>query len=189
MKALTYQPQLYANFVDEMAHYLTGYHYPECESDEGWPSVPEHIVKNQFLASGYFSSVWAIPGEPYMVLKVSHRESDACRAYMEWVLTHPHPNAPKIHTIEYRENLMLIVMDRYYSIPSCEREDVPGYKTLVNGKRPKHNLGHEQLCMTIRRTFKGCKFDLHSDNVMLDRHGNFIITDPVSFTEEYRSCY
>lgn len=182
MLLLTHKPA--QSFEDEIFTHLEYITHPECNEDL-------YYVPFTLLGCGYFSSVWAIPGEPFQVLKVSHRESDACRYYMQWAREHPHPNAPKIYDITYRDNLMLVRMERYYRHPDYDdhinREDVPGHRVLCQGHIPAHNLGHEQLCAQIRRVFRGHKFDLHRENIMVNRHGTIIITDPVSFSEGYTS--
>ena len=177
---------------EEMFDHLKYITHPECEE---WSNLPQHI-EDRFIAAGYFSSVWSIPGEPYQVLKVSHRETDACRHYLEWVHTKPHPNAPKIYSITHIEDMMFIRMQRYELHPErhnlTAKDDIPGYKVLFGLKRPNHKLGHEQLCATIRREFANNKFDLHSANIMVDRNMTIIITDPVSYvgtTERDDSCY
>lgn len=173
-------------FTERLSTMLVDAIHPDDWLDHYWEDIP-HDIRPMLLGTGHFSSVWAIPGNPFEVLKVSHRESDACRHYLRWVADHPHPNAPKIHEISYYNQLMLIRMERYYPHPVRDneynaRENIPGYKVLVQGYQPDHKLGHEQLCAAIRRNFKDYKFDLHSANVMVDRRGNVIITDPVSYT-------
>lgn len=188
-----------SNFEDEMFEAVGHVMYPEdCDDDEGLnlDNLPRHI-EQQFIASGYFSSVWAIPGEPFKVLKISHRDEDACRYYMQWAKEHPSRHGPNIERITYRENLMMVTMERYYPLEddptlpfdkslAC-RENVPGHKVLCLGHTPKHDDSLEQYCAQVRRVFRGHKFDLHQANVMQTRDGTIIITDPVSFTESYAS--
>lgn len=180
MLQLTHQPPRYNSLEEELHEFTSAASHP---CDEVY-DVP-HEWHNQFLGEGYFSSVWAIPGEPFQVMKVSHRQTDACRHYLRWLQDHPHPNAPKIHSIVEIGEQMFIQMDRYYRHPDYDyhnrSENVPGNKVLVLGHHPNHELGHEQLCATIRREFSDCKFDLHRDNIMVDRDGNVIITDPMSY--------
>lgn len=177
---LTHQP--HRSFVSELLPWLSNLHYPEVQDFE----VPSHLDRH-FLGCGYFSTVWAIPGEPFKVLKISHRETDACRHYMRWVFDTPHPSAPKIHSIEYHGDFMCVVMDKYRrhpDFPMFTRTNVPGAAVLVGNKRANPSLGYEVLCEKIRKNFGGYKFDLHSENVMVNRKGEVIITDPVSFISQ-----
>jgi hypothetical protein len=150
--------------------------------------VPEDEVEDhehgdfELLDAGYFSSVWAVPGNPNEVLKISHRPEDACRHYMKWVYEKPHPNAPKIYGITEIGNKMFVRMKRYY--PISEMPDNVG-AVLYGQRKPSHLHGHEQLCATIHREFSNYRFDLHSGNIMQDEDGRFIITDPVSFSPNY----
>ena len=165
------------DFIPRLLDEIQTIEYPECED-----FVLPRDLDECFLGCGYFSSVWAIPGEPFKVLKVSHRESDACRHYLRWVFDQPHPAAPKVHSIGYYGNLMYVAMDRYESIGNMSRERVPGYAVLQQADEPDPAKPHEVLCEKIRNNFTQFKFDLHCNNVMIDRKGNYIITDPVSFT-------
>lgn len=184
MLLLTHQTR---PFESELIDHIAGVYYPESED---FCDLPPHIDA-AFISCGYFSSVWAIPGEPFKVLKVSHRAEDCCRDYMQWAYANPHPNAPTIHSIEHVDHMMLVVMERYSPLPDdltmpyeesyAYRENVPGHEVLMGYRQPDHRLGHEQLCARIRREFIRVKFDLHKDNVMVARDGRIIITDPVSY--------
>lgn len=195
MLQLTHQPpSLFASFEDEMFHHVGQVTHPEndgCDTyDTGldFDMLPDHIYR-LYINAGHFSSVWSIPGEPTQVLKISHRDDDACRYYMQWAKEHPHRHAPRIHKITYRENLMMVRMQRYYTHPDrgdsfIYRENIPGYNVLLGYKNPDHDNGVEQFCAQIRRVFRGHQFDLHKDNILVDHEGVIIITDPVSFTGE-----
>ena len=165
------------DFIPRLLDEIQVVEYPECED---FP-LPRDL-EDCFIDCGHFSTVWTIPGDPFKVLKVSHRESDACRHYLRWVYDQPHPAAPKVHSIEYYNNLMYVVMDRYESIPNVPSDMVPGNPVLLRGVKADPTKPHEVLCEKIRKNFTQFKFDLHSHNVMMDRKGNYIITDPVSFT-------
>lgn len=177
-------------FVDEMLPYMEQITYPECAD---FLHMPRHL-EDTFIASGYFSSVWTIPGNPFQVLKVSHREGDACRHYMRWVFDQPSRHAPKIHSIDYHDELMLVVMDRYYrhrdwALFQNDRSKVWG-NAVITGVRPPDPLDDfEVFCAKVRDNFTGYKFDLHRDNLMMDRNGYSILTDPVSFCSTHDERY
>lgn len=137
------------------------------------------------LGAGHFSSVWGIPDQPDKVLKVSHRESDACRHYLRWCVDHPSPHAPKIHHHYYHEHMMVIVMDRLYPLYTdlwgVTRDMVPGYAVLCEDDEPNPDCSFEQFCGKVKRNFADYRFDIHGHNVMKDGDGTLVLTDPVSY--------
>lgn len=163
------------NFVDDLLKQIGHVEDPDEYDFDDFDTRP--------VGAGYFSTVWAIPGEPLKVLKVSHRPDDACRGYMEWCYTNPHANAPKIESIEYRDDLMLVVMERYYPTAFIDNSQTPGRQILHGLQTPEPGNGVDELAFQIRETFHHARFDLHCANVMQNSRGDYIITDPVSWVD------
>jgi hypothetical protein len=139
--------------------------------------------------SGYFSVAFFKGG---LALKLSLRASDdAARDYLHWCKSNDHrKGVPLLHAMGEFDHSYVVLMDRYTPLTgetdassvlydphvAAEYEDVQtAIYTGIRGSFPTSITAAEIHC-----EFEGrARFDIHSGNVMLDRNGGIVITDPL----------
>lgn len=142
-----------------------------------------------FSGNGHFAGVWTKGGT---ALKIGLKNEDSGATYAAWARANQgKPAVPNIHALMRGEFHYAVVMDRLYKFdrhsPRTDPHLMAEYECLrdavVLGMRDySTNFPSVETGVSIHHFFKGlAEFDLHSGNVMLDRHGNLVITDPVSF--------
>ena len=142
--------------------------------------------------SGYFSIAFFNGG---LALKVSLRASnDAARDYLEWCKDNAHlPGVPCLYALGDYGHSYVVLMDRYTPITGELDEDgalydpsVAAEYAEVKGALETGSFGSFATAKTaaaIRDTFLDVGvMDCHSGNVMLDRHGCMVITDPLGMS-------
>lgn len=151
--------------------------------------------------SGYFSVAFYKGG---LAIKLSLRgQADAALDYLKWVMEQDSlAGLPTVYALSESEFTSMALMERYecarpllnrksghydleLDIEYAEIEDV-----LENGK--EDSLGHAttETAWAIREAFDGKGwFDMHHGNVMVDRDGNLVITDPIGRSRERTSSY
>lgn len=136
--------------------------------------------------TGYFSAVF-IRGD--LALKVGLKKEDTGATYAAWCRAHQgYEGVPVIHRIEKFLNCYLVMTNRYNSVtdqllsPQMRGERRHLRKVLEDGVEPHTEVYAARTAAMIRQFFEGiATFDLNTGNLMVDRRGEFVITDPVSF--------
>lgn len=139
--------------------------------------------------SGFFSAVFYKGG---LAIKISLRGSgDAAMDYLDWCKDHQGmPGIPTLYAMKQGEYTYTVLMDRLESVAhliECGDDYDDFVAAEFNEIKEAINCGHAPLhfktgatALAIREAFEGKgQFDLHEGNVMQDRNGNIIITDPL----------
>jgi hypothetical protein len=145
--------------------------------EEGW----------SFSGSGFFSAVFVRKG---LALKVGLKTEDSGATYAAWCRANQgRPAVPTIYAIEKFRRCYVVLMERcfplYKDIPSSRDPRVHAecamLTAVIDGAEPVAGFPATLTAKSIRAFFEGiATFDLHTGNVMLDRMGEVVITDPVS---------
>jgi hypothetical protein len=153
----------------------------------------------QFCGSGYYSAAFFKAG---LTVKVGFKPEDSALLYSAWCRANKgRAGVPVIHAIKSDGAAYVVLMDRLEAIAGELTEGDSTFDPQMwaeyESVRETINLGvdgwgkHMELCQTalaIREFFEGvANFDIHESNMMLDRDGNIIITDPVCFAGDYQS--
>lgn len=146
-----------------------------------------------YCGAGYYSAAYFKGG---LVIKIGFKPEDSALLYAAWCRANQgKAGVPVIHKLVSKGLGYAILMDRLEALAGELDADTPGFDPLLaaefEGVRDTLNLGadgwgiHMELCrtaMAIREFFEDiANFDIHPGNVMLDRNGDLVITDPVSF--------
>lgn len=150
--------------------------------------------------SGFFSAVFYKGG---LAIKISLRGSgDAAMDYLYWCKDHQGmPGIPVLHAMKQGEFTYTVLMDRLESAKHLLRErsdDFDDYLSaefnevsdaLENGVAPV-SFKTAATALAVREEFMGRgEFDMHIGNVMVDRDGNLVITDPLGRSNERDGSY
>lgn len=153
-----------------------------------------------FSGSGFFSICFYKDG---LALKLSLKgNGDSAIDYAEWAAeNHGMPGVPTIYAIGRFQRTAAVLMERYEPINhkldyesddyceflACEFEDA---QEALNTGYTDSSFPLAATALAIRERFKGVgDFDLHECNVMQDRDGNIIITDPLGRSYERSTRY
>jgi len=154
----------------------------------------------EFCGSGYYSAAFFRKG---LAIKIGFKPEDSGLMYSAWCRANQgRAGVPVIHKLLSQGTCYAVLMDRLETLAGELDADNQLYDPVlaaeVNSVKETINLGmdgwgqHMELCRTaidIREFFVDiANFDIHEANVMLDRKGNVIITDPVSFVGDYLSA-
>jgi hypothetical protein len=146
-----------------------------------------------YCGSGYYSACYYKGG---LVIKVGFKPEDSALAYSAWCRANQgRAGVPVIHKLMARGCGYTMLMDRLGAICGELEKGTASFNPQLHAEfdsvQETINLGvdgwgdHMELCRTaadIRDFFADiANFDVHPGNVMLDRNGALIITDPVSF--------
>lgn len=150
--------------------------------------------------SGFFSVVFYKGG---LALKISLRGSgDAAMDYLDWCKGHQgKPGIPTLHAMNQMDYTYTVLMDRLESIEHKLNPESVSYccfmdaeyqdaKAALNQGVAPEGFPSGATALAIRDEFKGRgRFDLHKANVMADRDGKFVITDPLGRSQERDTYY
>lgn len=138
------------------------------------------------LGAGYFADVFSHPSAPGYAIKVCVRDGDSSPAYMAWARANPGPHVPRIHYLKRHGQYVVAVLDRLSPMDYNARDVY--YKHLDRYLERTSDHPANQVAQRIRKFFDGaCNFDLHSDNCMMDKNKQLVLTDPVSFSDSEKS--
>lgn len=156
-----------------------------------------------FLGEGFFSQAWTHPAINDYAVKLGFKKEDSGAAYAAFCRDNQGlVGIPNIYGIERFDSCYCVILDRLESIPSSfERPDYEDVMYLIgavinNGHCisyesadvSRFTLSKDKLsdtCLRIHNFFKGiARFDIHRGNVMLDKEGHVVITDPVSYAQQ-----
>lgn len=153
----------------------------------------------RMCGSGYYSAAFFQGG---LCIKLGFKAEDSALMYSAWCRANQgRAGVPVIHHLMSMGTCWGVLMDRLEAIAGELEDGTSAYDPILAAEldsvKGTLNLGeegwgqHMELCRTaldIRSFFVGiANFDIHEANVMLDRNGNLIITDPVSFAGDYQS--
>lgn len=174
------------------------------KAEGDWEEQPAHerVYTNKrakeigakHLGSGNFSSVFKHPALEGKVIKVVLNVEDNYHEYAEWCMTQNNKHIPKIHHMEdIGGGRYIFVLDELISISSmwsiprdaravrdilnygwCDKEYAEKFDIDIS-----RELTNAMIGLLLLKECNSLRFDLHNGNMMLDKDGNVVITDPV----------
>lgn len=150
-----------------------------------------------FLGAGFFSAAFSHPLVPERAFKVGFKKEDSGAAYTAFCRANQHrPGIPKVYAVERHQSCYTVVLDLLTEFDFCgaSKEASDGFnmaRDIIEYGRGQsyaalRTAAGNTLCDTafaIHEFFTGiASFDLHPGNVMLDKRGELVITDPVSYS-------
>ena len=156
-----------------------------------------------FSGSGFFSACFYKGG---LAIKLSLRGAgDSAIAYAHWAKENADvEGVPTIYAVGEWGHTAAVLMERYEPVGHMIDPDSDFYdaqmgaefeaiKELLEQGEPsgwEQSFPTADTALTIHHQFKGVgRFDMHYDNVMQDRDGNLIITDPLGRSRETGTRY
>lgn len=168
-----------------------------------WQTLAEVVSDCGFerLGNGHFSAAYKHELLPGKVIKVGFKKEDSGAAYVAFCRMHQgRAGIPTVHDVQRHAGCYTVVLDELQEYRDTEGEgldeqfyavhyaidagyDVP--KVLAMCPECAEHTALIESAVEIRKFFSGiARFDIHSGNVMVDRTGNLVITDPVSFSHD-----
>lgn len=185
------QPLLVNAVADIVNHYAAeGVREAFVRGQVWWEELVTVLQKEyiQVLGSGYFSAALSSPLLPGRIIKVGFKKEDSGAAYIAWCRANQgREGVPVVHDIQRHEGCYTVVMDELKPLCRKDRVNMDRFmhaRACLEGDDavPETSLG--ETARSIREFFKGvASFDLHDENIMVDKRGNLVITDPVSFSK------
>lgn len=146
----------------------------------------------EFLGNGFFSAAFKHEMLPQKVIKIGFKKEDSGAAYAAWCrMNQGRIGVPVIHGIARHAGCYSVVLDELTTQAYGDRSKAMQQYNLalstIGGTDvdfwDDFSMDLKQTVHDIRAFFKDiASFDLHIGNVMVDRNGNIVITDPVSYT-------
>ncbi|QDF45983.1 protein kinase [Vibrio phage vB_VpaP_MGD2] len=160
------------------------------------------------LGSGFFSQAWTHPDIKNYAIKLGFKKEDSGAAYAAFCRDNQDlEGIPTIYGLERFSSCYVVLMDKlvaydklvrifkakraYHREADKPELDYPSFMKqfdklgdifYCNGN--DESLAIYRTAIRVRDFFKGiAKFDLHEGNVMVDKFGHLVITDPVSFVK------
>ncbi|AGZ17777.1 kinase [Vibrio phage phi-A318] len=160
------------------------------------------------LGSGFFSQAWTHPEIKNYAIKLGFKKEDSGAAYAAFCRDNQDlEGIPTIYGLERFSSCYVVLMDKlvaydkltrifktkreYYRAAGKTALEYPAFMKQF-GKLEEifycndndESLPIYKTAIRVRDFFRGiAKFDLHSGNVMVDKFGHLVITDPVSFVK------
>lgn len=146
------------------------------------------------LGNGCFSTVFTHKSFPgYVVKLVRGCRDEANITYLAWARANPSPHVPNVHHLKRYKTCQVAVLDLMTSIVDEDGEGCgPKYDEFMDSgaEWPKAHHKHPlaKVAYSIKEFFNDiARWDLHSGNVMVDKSGQLVITDPITRSEDDRS--
>ena len=168
-----------------------------------WQTLAEVMKDCGFerLGNGHFSAAYKHEMLPGKVIKVGFKKEDSGAAYVAFCRMHQgRAGIPTVHDVQRHAGCYTVVLDELQEYHSSDAEGIGyqyycvqyaidvGYnkeRLLAEGAAYAKYIALIESAIEIRKFFSGiARFDIHSGNVMVDRTGNLVITDPVSFSHD-----
>lgn len=169
-----------------------------------WTTLNEYMRGAGFtkLGNGHFSAAYRHHMLPNKVIKVGFKKEDSGAAYAAFCRMHQgRQGIPTIHDIQRHAGCYTVVLDELEALPQDYWGDMDEtheayeqfamLQDVIGDNETREWFDSElmenlyETAREIRKFFEGiARFDMHSGNAMLDKRGNVIITDPVSFSAE-----
>ena len=162
------------------------------------------------LGAGYFSQAWTHPEIKRYAIKLGFKKEDSGAAYAAYCRNNQgKAGIPVIYGLERFRSCYVVLMDklidfgRTYKLYMAKKEyfrakglelERPRFVTEFNAiseiildsyfRQKDAETALQETAQDIYEYFKGiARFDLHQGNVMLNKYGEVVITDPVSFVK------
>lgn len=174
-------------------HYFNGYDdFVDAAKSEGYV----------YLGEGYFSQAWTHPAINDYAVKLGFKKEDSGAAYAAFCRDNQGlTGIPTIYGIGRFDSCYCVLLDKLerFEFTGNKYTEHKAVQSLIHwGEVSKfkllctldkeHSDYYKKLmntCYKIKNFFDGvAKFDLHQGNVMQDKNGNMVITDPVSYTQQ-----
>ncbi|QEG12914.1 putative protein kinase [Klebsiella phage vB_KpnP_Sibilus] len=193
------EPMLVAALADIVKHYVSTYGLgTSYVGNNGWIDDLKETARHagfEFLGSGYFSAAFSNDALPGRVVKVGFKKEDSGAAYAAFCKAHQGlKGIPNVYAVQRHEHCYTVVLDhlKEFTVANQTEEQYAQYKTICELVQHDGHINeddHEgalaETCNKIRTFFKGiASFDIHRGNVMVDKHGDLVITDPVSYSND-----
>lgn len=193
------EPMLVAALADIVKHYVATYGLSSSYVGEnGWMDDLKETARHagfEFLGSGYFSAAFSNDALPGRVVKVGFKKEDSGAAYAAFCKAHQGlKGIPNVYAVQRHSHCYTVVLDhlKEFTVANQTGEQYVQYKTICELVQHDGHINeddHEgplaETCNKIRSFFKGiASFDIHRGNVMVDKHGDLVITDPVSYSND-----
>lgn len=133
------------------------------------------------LGAGYYSMVFSHPSCPSKAIKLCvKREQDPSETYYTLCRAKPSLHRPAVYDMQVSGNYMVAVIDKLkpmnYEAMQVYNNNLD-WSERVNSKHP--------AAIDLRESIEllgpaGYYVDLHSHNVMMNKNGHVVITDPFS---------
>ena len=168
-----------------------------------WQTLAEVMNDCGFerLGNGHFSAAYKHELLPGRVIKVGFKKEDSGAAYVAFCRMHQgRAGIPTVHDVQRHAGCYTVVLDELQEYRDTDVVGLgeqffavqyaidAGYSISQLMKVYPECTKHTALiesAIEIRKFFSGIAcFDIHSGNVMVDRTGNLVITDPVSFSHD-----
>ncbi|QEG13341.1 putative protein kinase [Klebsiella phage vB_KpnP_NahiliMali] len=193
------EPMLVAALADIVKHYVETYKLGTSYiGNNDWMEDLKETARHagfEFLGSGYFSAAFSNDALPGRVVKVGFKKEDSGAAYAAFCKAHQGlKGIPNVYAVQRHSHCYTVVLDHLKEFTSrgqteAQREQYETICELVqhdgNDNEGEHSGPLAETCNKIRTFFKGiASFDIHRGNVMVDKHGDLVITDPVSYSND-----
>lgn len=134
-------------------------------------------------------------------MQLTHQEYGTIRdAWAEWAMfsfQNRNPLTPDILALECGENTSVAIVRQYYPVadyaPTRELGDYLENAELIEAMEHLWENGTDNVTLEnlqeIAGVFQGKRIDMHSDNVMLDKRMNWVLTDPFCYASGDDSRY
>lgn len=193
------EPMLVAALADIVKHYVQTYGLgTSYVGNNSWIDDLKETARHagfEFLGSGYFSAAFSNDALPGRVVKVGFKKEDSGAAYAAFCKAHQGlKGIPNVYAVQRHSHCYTVVLDHLkdFTVANETAEQYAQYKTICELVQHDGHINeddHEgplaETCNKIRAFFKGiASFDIHRGNVMVDKHGDLVITDPVSYSND-----
>ncbi|APU00151.1 kinase [Vibrio phage Vp670] len=160
------------------------------------------------LGSGFFSQAWTHPEIKKYAIKLGFKKEDSGAAYAAFCRDNQDlEGIPTIYGLERFSSCYVVLMDKLVAYDKLVRIYNAKRRYHAEADKPaieepsfmkqffklgdifycndnNDSLGIYRTAIRVRDFFRGiAKFDLHEGNVMVDKFGHLVITDPVSFVK------
>lgn len=193
------EPMLVAALADIVKHYVQTYGLgTSYVGNNSWIDDLKETARHagfEFLGSGYFSAAFSNDALPGRVVKVGFKKEDSGAAYAAFCKAHQGlKGIPNVYAVQRHSHCYTVVLDHLkdFTSDNATVEQNEQYSMICelvqcsgDINQPEHGDALAETCGKIREFFKGiASFDIHRGNVMVDKHGDLVITDPVSYSND-----
>ncbi|AXG66357.1 putative protein kinase [Dickeya phage vB_DsoP_JA10] len=193
------EPMLVAALADIVKHYVQTYGLSASYvGSNGWIDDLKETARHagfEFLGSGYFSAAFSNDALPGRVVKVGFKKEDSGAAYAAFCKAHQGlKGIPNVYAVQRHSHCYTVVLDhlKEFTVANQTEEQYAQYKTICELVQHDGHINEDDYegpladtCNKIRSFFKGiASFDIHRGNVMVDKNGDLVITDPVSYSND-----
>lgn len=157
------------------------------------------------LGDGYFSMVFKHVEQPGFAFKYSLKNQDMGLHYAAWCRSNPGKHVPQVQYLRKAKAGYCVVMPIYEAYDHRDPRQQAQYTAICNGlvRDKKLTEDYEQglydaggwlalsaakVAFAIGKYFRGlATVDMHPGNVLVDRYGQLVITDPLAQDQTWRA--